>query len=142
MAQPILITRGLNASNGLGFAPHGAGRNFSRSAYMKRNPGKTPRQMMAEQTAYIDARFFCGIPDVSELPLAYKDAETVRRQIQSFGLAQVVDTITPIGCIMAGDWQQDAPWRKKKPRADLQSDAVAAQDSNRLIAPALSPLRI
>lgn len=32
MAEPILIARGLDAANGLGFAPHGAGRNFSRSA--------------------------------------------------------------------------------------------------------------
>jgi hypothetical protein len=27
----------LNADNGLGFAPHGAGRNFSRTAYMSRS---------------------------------------------------------------------------------------------------------
>ena len=71
--------------------------------------------MVAEQTRGIDARFFCGPPDVSELPLAYKDAATVRRQIEQYGLAEIVDTIEPIGCIMAGDWQRDAPWRKKRP---------------------------
>lgn len=114
MAEPILIARGLDAANGLGFAPHGAGRNFSRSAYMRRHAGKTEAQMVAEQTAGIDARFFCGIPDVSELPGAYKSAATVRRQIAEYGLAEVVDTIEPIGSIMAGDWQRDAPWRKKK----------------------------
>jgi RNA-splicing ligase RtcB len=114
MAEPILIARGLDAENGLGFAPHGAGRNFSRSAYMRRHAGKTEEQMVAEQTAGIDARFFCGFPDVSELPGAYKDAASVRRQIAEFGLAEVVDTIEPVGCIMAGDWQRDAPWRKKK----------------------------
>ncbi len=114
MGQPILIARGLNADSGLGFAPHGAGRNFSRSAYLRRHAGKTAAQMMAEQTSHIDARFFCGIPDVSELPLAYKDAATVRRQIETYRLAQIVDTIDPIGCIMAGDWQQNAPWRVKK----------------------------
>ena len=27
---------------------------------------------------------------------------------------EIVDTIEPIGCIMAGDWQRDAPWRKRK----------------------------
>jgi tRNA-splicing ligase RtcB len=123
MGQPILIARGLSAPNGLGFAPHGAGRNFSRSAYMKRHAGKTPLQMMAEQTAHIDARFFSGIPDVSELPLAYKDAATVRRQIQTYGLAEIVDTIDPIGCIMAGDWQQTAPWRVKKDRREKQTDS-------------------
>ena len=114
MAAPILITRGLDAEHGLGFAPHGAGRNFSRSAYMRQHAGKTEAQMVAEQTAGIDARFFCGNPDVSELPGAYKSAAVVRKQIAEFGLAEVVDTIEPVGSIMAGDWQRDAPWRKKK----------------------------
>jgi RNA-splicing ligase RtcB len=114
MAEPILITRGLDAENGLGFAPHGAGRNFSRTAYMRRHAGKTEAQLVAEQTRGIDARFFCGIPDVSELPGAYKSAKVVRRQIADYGLAEVVDTIEPVGSIMAGDWQRDAPWRKKK----------------------------
>lgn len=114
MAEPILIARGLNAANGLGFAPHGAGRNFSRSAYMRRHADKTEEQMVAEQTKGIDARFFCGFPDVSELPGAYKSAAVVRKQIAAFGLAEIVDTIEPIGSIMAGDWQRNAPWRKKK----------------------------
>jgi len=114
MAEPILITRGLDAENGLGFAPHGAGRNFSRTAYMRRHAGKTEQQIVAEQTTGIDARFFCGNPDVSELPGAYKNAAAVRAQITEFGLAEIVDTIEPVGCIMAGDWQRDAPWRKKK----------------------------
>jgi hypothetical protein len=114
MAEPILITRGLDAENGLGFAPHGAGRNFSRSAYMRRHAGKAEEEMVAEQTKGIDARFFCGIPDVSELPGAYKSAASVRRQIAEYDLAEVVDTIDPVGCIMAGDWQRDAPWRRKK----------------------------
>jgi tRNA-splicing ligase RtcB (3'-phosphate/5'-hydroxy nucleic acid ligase) len=114
MAEPILMARGLDAPNGLGFAPHGAGRNFSRSAYMRLHAGKTEQQLVAEQTKGIDARFFCGIPDVSELPGAYKNAAIVRRQIAEFGLAEIIDTIEPIGCIMAGDWQRNAPWRKKK----------------------------
>jgi RNA-splicing ligase RtcB len=117
MAEPVLIARGRDAENGLGFAPHGAGRNFSRSAYMRRQEGRTEGQIVAEQTAGIDARFFCGIPDVSELPGAYKSAAAVRAQIAEFGLAEVVDTIEPIGCIMAGDWQRDAPWRRKKAAA-------------------------
>jgi tRNA-splicing ligase RtcB (3'-phosphate/5'-hydroxy nucleic acid ligase) len=114
MAEPILITRGLDARNGLGFAPHGAGRNFSRTAFMKRYAHMTAAQIVAEQTRGIDARYFCGIPDVSELPGAYKNAATVRRQIIEYGLAKVVDTIMPVGNIMAGDWQHDAPWRKKR----------------------------
>jgi tRNA-splicing ligase RtcB len=114
MAEPILVTEGLDAPNGLGFSPHGAGRNFSRTAYMRRHAGKTEDEMVAEQTRGIDARFFCGIPDVSELPGAYKNAAMLRRQIDRFGLAKVVDTVEPFGCIMAGDWQRNAPWRRKR----------------------------
>lgn len=50
--------------------------------------------------------------DLSELPSAYKDAANVRRQIDKFGLAEVVDTIEPIGSIMAGDWL--TPYREKR----------------------------
>jgi tRNA-splicing ligase RtcB (3'-phosphate/5'-hydroxy nucleic acid ligase) len=114
MAEPILITRGLDAANALGFAPHGAGRNFSRTAYMRAHADRVEEDIVAEQTAGIDARFFCGIPDISELPGAYKNAAAMRAQIAAFGLAEVVDTIDPVGCIMAGDWQRDAPWRRKK----------------------------
>jgi tRNA-splicing ligase RtcB len=121
MAEPILIVRGRDAENGLGFAPHGAGRNCSRTAFMKRFAHMTEREIVAEQTRGIDARFFCGIPDVSELPAAYKSAASVRQQIEDYGLADVVDTIEPVGCIMAGDWQRNAPWRKGKRRAPIET---------------------
>ena len=101
------------AENGLGFAPHGAGRNFSRTAFLRRHAGKTEEQLVAEQTAGIDARFFCGIPDVSELPGAYKDAASMRRQIDAFGLAEIVDLIEPLGSIMAGDWQRSFRGRSR-----------------------------
>jgi len=114
MAEPILVARGLDAARGLGFAPHGAGRNFSRTAYMKQQAGRSEAELIAEQAPGIDVRYFSGVPDVSELPGAYKSAASVRRQIERFGLAEVVDQIDPIGNIMAGDWQRDAPWRKKR----------------------------
>lgn len=114
MAEPILIARGRNAANGLGFAPHGAGRNYSRTEYLRLNAGKTVAELMEEQTKGIDVRFFHHKPDASELPGAYKNAAAVRAQIAEFGLADVVDQIDPIGSIMAGDWQEDAPWRIKK----------------------------
>jgi hypothetical protein len=117
MAEPILITRGRDAANGLGFSPHGAGRNFSRSAYFGQNAGKSPADLLAEQAPGIDARYFSGVPDVSELPRAYKNAASMRRQINNFGLAEVVDLIDPIGNIMAGDWRRDAPWRRKPRRS-------------------------
>jgi tRNA-splicing ligase RtcB len=114
MTEPILIARGLDATNGLGFAPHGAGRNFSRAAYKRLHAGRIETEVVAEQTRGVDARFFSGVPDVSELPGAYKNAQTVRRQIADYGLAEIVDTIDPIGSIMAGDWQRDAPWRRSR----------------------------
>lgn len=37
----------------------------------------------------------------------------VKRQMKEFELGEIVDEIIPYGCIMAGDWQRDASWRKK-----------------------------
>lgn len=115
MAEPILITRGMDAPNGLGFLPHGAGRNFSRSEHIRRNAHLTPQQMVDEETKEIDARFWSGIPDASEMPSAYKNAEQVTSQIKKHGLAWVVDHIDPVGCIMAGDWMK--PHRDRRRHA-------------------------
>ncbi|MBM7067614.1 RtcB family protein [Actibacterium sp. 188UL27-1] len=113
MAEPVLLIRGKVNGNNLGFAPHGAGRNFSRTAHKRAMAGRTQAEIFTEETAGIDARFFSGNIDVSELPSAYKPAATVRAQMAKYGLADVVDEIVPHGCIMAGDWEKDAPWRKK-----------------------------
>lgn len=112
MGQPILIVEGLDADNGLGFCPHGAGRNFGRKAFLRRLE-VSHEAYLAEQTKGLDVRFFCGEPDLSELPGAYKDAHQVRRQIDHYGLARIVDEVLPYGSIMAGDWQVNAPWRNK-----------------------------
>lgn len=114
MAEPILIARGSNAENGLGFSPHGAGRNFSRTQHKRMMAGKTDAEIFADETKGIDARFFMGNPDISELPSAYKNAAELRAQISEYGLADIVDEVIPFGCIMAGDWERDMPWRKKK----------------------------
>lgn len=114
MAEPILIARGRDAAHGLGFAPHGAGRNFSRSQHRRLNAGRSDAEIFAAETQHIDARFFSGVPDISELPSAYKNAASVRRQIERYRLAEVVDEVIPHGSIMAGDWKSDAPWRKRR----------------------------
>lgn len=125
MAEPILIVRGANAAHGLGFSPHGAGRNISRTAHIRRlaaeygadSRGLSPNNIaaiLAKETAGLDVRFFSGEADVSELPSAYKTAAAVRTQIGQYGLAEVVDEVIPYGSIMAGDWQKNAPWRKKR----------------------------
>ena len=114
MAQPILIVEGATTENNLGFAPHGAGRNLSRTRHKISKGAQTKEEIFAEETQGIDARFFFNEIDISELPSAYKNAEEVKRQIVEFKLAQTIDEIQPYGCIMAGDWEQEAPWRVKK----------------------------
>lgn len=69
MAEPILITRHTNQELTLGFAPHGAGRNMSRTRFLREHETEIPEG--------IDVRFWCGNPDPSELPAAYKNSGKV-----------------------------------------------------------------
>ena len=103
MAEPVLIVRGTDAPHALGFSPHGAGRNWSRTEHMRRLGTKTAEQALIEETAGLDVRFHAGKVDASELPSSYKPAAAVAAQIESFELAEIVDWIDPYGCIMAGD---------------------------------------
>ena len=112
MSQPILFVKGTRHEGNLGFAPHGAGRNYSRTQHKRIMAGETDSDIFARETKGIDARFWCGTIDISELPSAYKDADQVQAQMAQFDLANVVDRIQPYGAIMAGDWEKDAPWRK------------------------------
>ncbi len=110
MAREILLVIGNDNDRFLSFAPHGAGRNMSRKAMLapykdadgELDPARV-QQALAETTAGLDIRWFCGAPDLSESPLAYKDASKVKAQIAQFDLAQVVGEIQPQGTIMAGE---------------------------------------
>lgn len=114
MAQPVLIIRGTSTDTNLGFAPHGAGRNLSRNQHRRNNEHRTKKQIFQSETKGLDVRFFSNHIDISELPSAYKNADTVQRQMQQFGLGKVVDRILPYGCIMAGEWENDMPWKRNK----------------------------
>ena len=114
MAEPVLIVQGTTNDRNLGFAPHGAGRNFSRSQHKKSLAHKTIEEIFEEETKGLDIRFFTNDIDISELPTAYKNAQNVRAQIEEYGLCEVLDEVLPYGCIMAGDVQKNAPWKKKK----------------------------
>lgn len=114
MAEPVLIVQGITNDRNLGFAPHGAGRNFSRSQHKKTLANKTIEEIFAEETKGLDIRFFTNDIDISELPSAYKSAQNVRAQIEEYELCEVLDEVMPYGCIMAGDVQKNAPWKKKK----------------------------
>jgi tRNA-splicing ligase RtcB (3'-phosphate/5'-hydroxy nucleic acid ligase) len=131
MAAPILLTLGRDNAEFASFSPHGAGRNKSRTALLKEQGifGLSPetfivesRKLLDRQTEGLDVRFFFDRPDVSESPIAYKNADQVRAQIKAFGLADVIGAIQPKGCIMAGDF--DKPWMAKK--ADKQVKAGKA----------------
>ncbi|MDO5632927.1 MAG: RtcB family protein [Paracoccus sp. (in: a-proteobacteria)] len=109
MGQPVLIV----SRAGCDFAPHGAGRMVSRTAHLQALD-MTLEQAVRAETEGLDVRFYCGEADASELPSAYKDAARVQADMQQFNLAAVQDRIMPYGCIMAGDVEKNAPWRRKK----------------------------
>ncbi|MEM7699112.1 MAG: RtcB family protein, partial [Verrucomicrobiota bacterium] len=120
MAAPILLTLGRNNQNYLGFAPHGAGRNQSRTAMMRefrKASGEvtdsTVARAIQQATKGLDIRWFYGKGDLSESPLGYKPAPQVRAQIEHFDLAEIVAEITPLGSIMAGD-AGPKPWQRAR----------------------------
>ncbi|APZ45651.1 RNA-splicing ligase RtcB [Polaribacter reichenbachii] len=113
MAEPVLIVDGKTTDNNLGFAPHGAGRNVSRTQHRKSKTG-TVKDIFREETKGLDIRFFSNEIDITELPSAYKNAATVREQMEEFGLGEVIDEVMPYGCIMAGNWQKNAPWKNRR----------------------------
>lgn len=114
MSEPILIVKGNTTENNLGFAPHGAGRNLSRGQHKRNKVRKTIDEIFNEETKGLDIRFFSGNIDISELPSAYKNSESVKRQMKEFNLGEVIDEIQPYGCIMGGEEIHD--WKKFKNR--------------------------
>jgi RNA-splicing ligase RtcB len=113
MSEPVLIVEGNTTKTNLGFAPHGAGRNVSRTQHRKSKTGST-MQIFKEETRGLDVRFFSKEIDITELPSAYKNAKAVRAQMDEFGLGNVIDEVMPYGCIMAGDFQKNAPWKVRR----------------------------
>ena len=120
MSEPVLIVEGKTTKSNLGFAPHGAGRNVSRTQHRKSKTG-TIMQIFKEETRGLDIRFFSKEIDITELPSAYKNAQTVRNQMEEYGLGKVIDEVMPYGCIMAGDWQKNAPWKIKRDKKRLRN---------------------
>lgn len=116
MSEPILLVLGGDREEFLSFAPHGAGRNLSRTALRGRLLRRDASQFqpIGDGTRHIDVRWYLGNPDFSELPCAYKSAEWIKDQIRTFGLAEVVAEIRPLGCIMAGNSSRGRWAREEK----------------------------
>lgn len=137
MGAPILVTLGRDNDEYLGFAPHGAGRNLSRTALKRAYLGRDGfndqariDRIVDENTRGLDIRWFNGKADLSESPVAYKPAEQVKAQIEEFGLADVVAEIEPLGCIMAGDGGP-APWKKEKELTPKQKRQIVHRSERR-----------
>jgi RNA-splicing ligase RtcB len=123
LAEPILIVEGVSDANNLGFAPHGAGRNMSRTKHKNSKAHQTYEEVFEEETVGLDVRFYSNEIDISELPSAYKNAKAVREQMNEFGLGEVVDEVIPYGSIMAGDCHKNAPWKVKK-RLKMEQNGI------------------
>jgi len=111
MAEPILLILGKDNPDFLSFAPHGAGRNLSRTAIVRKFLKKGSAALVdsiLETTKNIDVRWYHGIADFTETPAAYKNAAQVKEQIKQFGLAEIVAEILPLGCVMAGRRERDS----------------------------------
>jgi len=92
MAEPILITPRSRRSQRPRISPH-ARTELQPLGLHQQNVGKSEADLIAEQAPGIDVAISAASPDVSELPGAYKNAASMRRQIAKFGLAEVVDQI-------------------------------------------------
>ncbi len=94
-AEPILLTLGSNQSKYLSFSPHGAGRNKTRRAVLDRYTKskkigfdqKLLEQDLAKASEGLEVRWFQGRSDITETPLGYKPAQTVRNQLEKYELA-------------------------------------------------------
>ena len=117
MAEPVLIVRGKNAPHGLGFSPHGAGRNFSRTQHKRMQAGRTDAEDICRGNGG-DRRALLHGHDryLGTAPAPTRTPPRCAGRSRASGLAEVVDEVIPFGCIMAGDWEANAPWRKKRER--------------------------
>lgn len=129
MSQPILLVDGGTTEKNLGFAPHGAGRNLSRTQHKALHVGKSEQEIFDLETQGIDARFFSKAIDISELPSAYKNADDVKKQINQFDLAQNIDEVQPFGCIMAGHIEEH--WRKSRDNKRLHAERRKESEKNK-----------
>ena len=132
MAEPILLVLGRDNKALGSFAPHGAGRNKSRTQLLREMglKGLEPATFLARSTQSWPSRPKDWTCDSS------LTARTCRRRrwptnpqqrcairSSSSESADIIGEIRPLGCLMAGDY--DKPWMvKKAKRADLQADAT------------------
>lgn len=99
MKDPILLVNRDKSKENL-FAPHGAGRNISRSQFLKDNEGNLEELFNSEVSLNLEYIPYLGEPDYSELPSAYKDFNYTKQEVGK--LCNIVDEIIPKVSMMAG----------------------------------------
>jgi len=129
MRDPVLLVSN-HPENTSGYAPHGAGRIFSRSNWMKQkgfNDIKAPSKykecksngmidkLIQEELGPLAPNYvsFTKNPDISELPSAYRDYSVIITEIEKQKIAIIEDKLIPIGSIMAGVFLNGRKSRKK-----------------------------
>lgn len=124
MSAPILVTFGEDNKTYLSFSPHGAGRNRSRSQTMwqfKDENQKIDKSLvekkLGETTKDLDIRWASKKADISESPIGYKNAKSIKSQLLSYNLASLAAEINPKGCIMAGEFEPI--WKKMKKNKEI-----------------------
>jgi hypothetical protein len=113
MAEPVLVTRGLDAANGLGFAPRGAGRNLSRSAYMRRHAGRTEAEVVPSRPRASTRASSAASPMSPSRPAPTRAPRWSAARSPSMALPRWWIPSSP----SAPSWPatgNDAPWRSKK----------------------------
>jgi tRNA-splicing ligase RtcB len=126
MSEPILLTFGEDNKKYLSFSPHGAGRNRSRSQTINQFKGEDKKidkylieKKLKEVTGNLDVRWASKKPDITESPIGYKNASSVKKQLISHNLASLAIEIKPRGCIMAGEFEPI--WKKLKKKKEMVS---------------------
>jgi tRNA-splicing ligase RtcB len=80
-----------------GTACHGAGRQLSRTAAVKKAQGRRIDQELAERGVIAKARSWKGLAE--EQPDAYKDVDLVVEVVHQAGIARKVARMRPIGVV-------------------------------------------
>lgn len=113
MSENILIVKG-KGNDYLNFAPHGAGRNVSRTTIKKRlhANGKCLARTVEENTKDIEVVWYQGKPDVTETGIAYKKKDDIVAEIRKYDLCDIIGEIKPLGCIMAGEPIHPPSWKR------------------------------
>ena len=70
---------------------------------------------LMKRVAVVFIIFFVAVAMIgaSTLLVFKPGSDLSAEQMETFGLGTVIDEVMPYGCIMAGNWEKNAPWRRR-----------------------------